>query len=89
VSSQFLADVIQAWVLYKPNDNIQESKQVLWNHYIFIVSTKKEYDLLKTSLTLEVKGFMIYTFFSSLYDIPKTDFLKYHSLKSCKIKSQT
>jgi len=33
VPSQFLTDVIQAWVLCIPNNNIQVSKQVLWNHF--------------------------------------------------------
>jgi len=32
VPSQFLNDIIKAWASCRPNDTIQVSKQVLWNH---------------------------------------------------------
>jgi len=33
ISSQFLTEVIHAWILCKHNENINVSKQVVWNHF--------------------------------------------------------
>jgi len=80
ISSNFLTEVIKAWIMCKYNDNIKVSKQVIWNHFdicknngkhfISIAGTKKAYNFLNTFMTLEIESFMISTTF-----LPYTIFL--------------
>ena len=93
VPSQFLNDIIKAWALCRPNDTIPVSKQVLWNHSDICKSNGKPFyfdnwyqkgiQFLEHIYDFRSKRFYDFKFFSSLYDIPNSDFLKYHSLKSC------
>ena len=92
ISSQFLTEVIHSWILCKHNENIKVSKQVVWNHldvckkngeaFYFDSWYQKGLQFIEHFYDFRNKKFYDFNYFSALYYIPNSDFLKFNSLKS-------
>jgi len=78
--------------LCKHNENINVSKQVVWNHldickkngkaFYFDSWYQKGIQFIEHFYDFRNKTFYDFNYFSALYDIPNSDFSKYNSLKS-------
>jgi len=91
LSSKFLNEVIQAWVLCKHNDNIFVSKQVIRNQLDICKNNgdtfndnwyQKGIRFIEHIYDFRSKQSYDFNHLSTLYAIPQSDFLRYHSLKS-------
>jgi len=89
-NSQFLSEIVYAWIVGKHNDNIATSKQILWNHSEICRSNgnaffyknwfSKGIQYIEHIYDFRTKRFYYFEDFSMLYNIPRSDFLKYHIL---------